>query len=227
MKNFCTILCLFLGLATIDAQISKIKKIDNNKISNTKISRIIATPKRIEAEKLNKLKPDQIAKLPAATFDREALSKLVISKHWELTPKRLRDKDMYIDEYFGKYESQPKYISVYAENKYYPNLDRGRPGFLPEYRHLIIKFRPKMGQRYRMQLKLKPGNYRGKKIITDTSGGSYADSWFINDQYDELMFDFVASSQTIKVTPIIAGRENYYVIYEPLEIEKINIDKVE
>ena len=78
-----------------------------------------------------------------------------------------------------------------------------------------------------MHIKLKPGDYRGKKIVTDTSGGDYSDPWFINDQYDEVMFDFMASSQTIKISPVIAGWESYYTIFEPLVIEKIQIDRVE
>ena len=34
------------------------------------------------------------------------------------------------------------------------------------------------------------------------------------------------SSNEIKISPIIAGYENYYVKYQPLQIEKINVDKV-
>ena len=226
MKKIITIAALLLFSITSIAQIKKINKI-NNRVSVKNVPSIITSPKRIKSASFKNLKPQQIAKLPAATFNRTALLGLKINKSWVITPNRMRDKDMYVVKYFGKYQVRPKYISIYPENKYYPRLDRGAPGFLPESRMLILQFSPEIGKRYRLRLKLKPGNYRGKKIITDTSGGSYSDSWYINDQYDEVMFDFIASSKKIKITPIIAGYERYYIKYEPLEIEKINIDKVE
>lgn len=226
MKKIISMALILSCITIVDAQINKKNKINTTQISDKKISGVITLPKSIATSKLKNLKPQQIANLPAATFDKAALSKLKTSKHWEISANKMRDKDMFVVEYFGKYEVRPKYIQVYPEIKYYPHLDRGQPGFLPEYRHLILKFSPEMGKRYRMLIKLKPGNYRDKKIVTETGGG-FSDAWYINDQYDEVMFDFLASSQTLRITPIIAGYENYYVIYEPLEIEKITIDKVE
>ncbi len=48
----------------------------------------------------------------------------------------------------------------------------------------------------------------------------------INYQFNEILFDFIAASREIKISPIIAGTESYYVKYEPLEIEQIKIDRI-
>jgi len=61
---------------------------------------------------------EQIAKLPATTYDRSALLKLKFNKSWEIRPGRMTDKDMKVVSYFGKFEQSPRYISVYPENKY-------------------------------------------------------------------------------------------------------------
>lgn len=193
--------------------------------TNLKI-KTIAIPKTVDLKKFNNLKPAQIAKLPAARIDRGALLKLKINKSWKITPSRLTDKDMYVVKYFGEYQKNLRYISLYPENKYYPRLNSNSPGFLPTMRYLVLKFNPEMGKRYRMVIKLKPGEYRNKKVMTNVTGRGN-DLWYINYQYQEVMFDFIASSKEIKISPIIAGTESYYVKYEPLEIEKITIDKVE
>ena len=226
MKKIITLTIILCCISAVTAQMNNSVKIKNNRLSVKKIEGLITVPSRIPSSRFENLKPQQIAKLRASAFDRAALSKLRIIKHWEITPNRMKDKNMYVDQYFGKYEARPKYIHVYPENKYYPKLDAGNPGFLPERRYLILKYTPEKGKRYRMHIKLKPGNYRNKKIVTETSL-DYIDTWYINDQYDEVMFDFIASSPNIKITPIIAGHERYYTIFEPLEIEKINIDRVE
>lgn len=57
--------------------------------------------------------------------------------------------------------------------------------------------------------------------------GRYNETWFINNQYDEIMFDFIGDSREIKISPIIAGAENYYIKYEPLEIANIKVDRID
>jgi len=226
MKTLITIASLLILSHT---SMSQIKIPNKNKKIKTKVDftvNTIAVPIRIDANKFSNLKPEQVAKLPAATYHRSALLNLKINKSWEITPSRFSDKDMHVVEYFGKYQKSQHYISIYPENKYYSRINNGGPGFLPEMRYLILKFNPQMGERYRMVIKLKPGEYRNKKIMTNVTG-RYNDTWYINYQYNEVMFDFVASSKEIKISPVIAGSESYYVKYEPLEIEKIKIDKVE
>jgi len=41
------------------------------------------------------------------------------------------------------------------------------------------------------------------------------------------MFDFIGDSREIKISPIIAGAESYYSKYEPLEIAKIKVDRID
>ncbi|MER3373393.1 MAG: hypothetical protein RIM83_02015 [Allomuricauda sp.] len=223
------VLALFISFSNV-AQIRVPNKNVRIKESvNTKTDlrvKTIAVPKRIDTREFENLKPVQIAKLPAARIDREAVLNLRVNKSWEITPFRFSDKDMQVVEYFGEYQNNQRYISIYPENKYYSRLDNNAPGFLPTMRYLVLKFNPEMGERYRMIITLKPGEYRNKKVMTNVTGRSF-DSWYINHQYHEVMFDFLASSKEIKISPIIAGTESYYVKYEPLDIEKIKIDKVE
>lgn len=212
------------------AQLPALKKPLEKKVGKTVVEKPnapkpIAVPKRVEVGELGRMSPAEVAKLPAATFDRNLLLRLPKNRSWEINPHTLADKDMYVAEYFGKYQRDQQYISVYPENKYYPRFDHGQPGFLPEARYLVLKFNPEMGKRYRVQLKLKPGDYRQKVVMVNVSG-RYNDFWYINDQYDEVMFDFLATVGEIKISPIRAGLESYYTKFEPLEIEKITIDKI-
>ena len=188
--------------------------------------RTVATPERIDTKTLKELKPSQIVELPAARIDRDAILNLKVNESWTITPSNFSDKDMRVAEYFGEYKNNQRYISVYPENKYYARANNIKPRFLPTMRYLVLKFNPEIGQRYRMIIKLKPGEYKNKKVMTRVSGNSN-DTWYINHQYHEVMFDFIASSKEIKISPIIAGSESYYKLYEPLEIRQINIDKVE
>ena len=180
---------------------------------------------RISNAQLKKLDPKGIASIPALRVNRNDLLNLQANESWEITAQKLKDKDMYVAEYFGWYRSDQTSIDVHPENKYYPRLTNGMAGFLPEMRYLVLRFRPEMGKRYRVTIQLKPGSYRNKKVMTNITG-RYNDTWYINYQFNELMFDFLASSNEIKISPIIAGYENYYVKYQPLQIEKINVDKV-
>ena len=180
---------------------------------------------RISNAQLKKLDPKGIASIPALRVNRNDLLNLQANESWEITAQKLKDKDMYVAEYFGWYRSDQTSIDVHPENKYYPRLNNGMAGFLPEMRYLVLRFRPEMGKRYRVTIQLKPGSYRNKKVMTNITG-RYNDTWHINYQFNELMFDFLASSNEIKISPIIAGYENYYVKYQPLQIEKINVDKV-
>lgn len=223
--SFMTIL---MGLCTMNAQ--KLPKNTNINISQTsKIDlkdKIIAKPQRIEVRKFESLNAQQIAKLPATTYDRSALLELKYNKSWEIEPGRMRDKDMKVVSYFGKFEQSPRYISIYPENKYYARVNSGGPGFLPEMRYLVLQFNPEAGQRYRVIIKLKPGEYGNKKVMTNVTG-RYNETWFINNQYDEIMFDFIGDNKEIKISPIIAGSENYYIKYEPLEIANIKVDRID
>lgn len=180
---------------------------------------------RISNAQLKKLDPKGIARIPALRVNRNDLLNLQTNESWEITAQKLKDKDMYVAEYFGWYRSDQTSIDVHPENKYYPRLNNGMAGFLPEMRYLVLRFRPEMGKRYRVTIQLKPGSYRNKKVMTNITG-RYNDTWYINYQFNELTFDFLASSNEIKISPIIAGYENYYVKYQPLQIEKINVDKV-
>tara|TARA_R110002020_G_scaffold123495_4_gene280019 strand:- start:1404 stop:2042 length:639 start_codon:yes stop_codon:yes gene_type:complete len=180
---------------------------------------------RISNAQLKKLDPKGIASIPALRVNRNDLLNLQANESWEITAQKLKDKDMYVAEYFGWHRSDQTSIDVHPENKYYPRLNNGMAGFLPEMRYLVLRFRPEMGKRYRVTIQLKPGSYRNKKVMTNITG-RYNDTWYINYQFNELMFDFLASSNEIKISPIIAGYENYYVKYQPLQIEKINVDKV-
>lgn len=222
------LMTLLTGMCTLHAQ--KLPKNTNINISQpSKIelsNKIITKPQRIEVKKFENLNAQQIAKLPASKYDRSALLKLRYNKSWEIEPGRMTDKDMKVVSYFGKFEQSPRYISVYPENKYYPRANNGGPGFLPEIRYLVLQFNPEAGQRYRVIIKLKPGEYGNKKVMTNVTG-KYNETWFINNQYDEIMFDFIGDSREIKISPIIAGAENYYIKYEPLEITNIKVDRID
>lgn len=207
-------------------QFGNIGKIGNKNLKLKPIKIQVTPSNRISNAQLKKLDPKGIARIPALRVNRDELLNLRANESWEITAQKLRDKDMYVAESFGWYRSDQTSIDVHPENKYYPRLDRGAPGFLPEMRFLVLRFRPEMGKRYRMTIHLKPGSYRNKKVMTNVTG-RYNDTWYINYQFNELMLDFLASSNEIKISPIIAGYENYYVKYQPLQIEKITIDKVE
>ncbi|WP_296705630.1 hypothetical protein [Algoriphagus sp.] len=207
----------------------KFGNIGNFSSKNLKINPIdiqVTPSNRISNTQLKKLDPKGIANIPALRVNRNDLLNLKANESWEITAQKMKDKDMYVAEYFGWYRSDQTTIDVHPENKYYPRFHSGMPGFLPEMRFLVLRFRPEMGKRYRVTIELKPGVYRNKKVITNITGRA-TDTWYINYQFNEVMFDFLASSNEIKISPIIAGYENYYVKYQPLQIEKINVDKVE
>ncbi|MER3316694.1 MAG: hypothetical protein RIB79_00230 [Allomuricauda sp.] len=222
------LMTLLTGLCTLHAQkLPKKTSIDISQTPKIDLStKIIAKPQRIEVKKFEGLNAEQIAKLPATTYDRSALLKLKFNKSWEIGPGQMSDKDMKVVSYFGKYEQSPRFISVHPENKYYSRLNNGAPGFLPEMRYLVLQFNPEAGQRYRVIIKLKPGEYGNKKVMTNVTG-KYNETWFINNQYDEIMFDFIGDSREIKISPIIAGSESYYSKYEPLDIAKIKVDRID
>ena len=206
-------------------QFGNIGKIGSKNLNIKPIDIRVTPSNRISNAQLKKLDSKGIASIPALTVNRNDLLNLKPNESWEITAQKLKDKDMYVAEYFGWYKSDQTTIDVHPENKYYPRLNNGMAGFLPEMRYLVLRFRPEMGKRYRVTIQLKPGSYRNKKVMTNIAG-RYNDTWYINYQFNELMFDFLASTNEIKISPIIAGYENYYVKYQPLEIEKINVDKV-
>ncbi|MBN3584692.1 hypothetical protein JYB64_20040 [Algoriphagus aestuarii] len=206
-------------------QFGNIGKIGSKNLNIKPIDIRVTPSNRISNAQLKKLDSKGIASIPALTVNRNDLLNLKPNESWEITAQKLKDKDMYVAEYFGWYRSDQTTIDVHPENKYYPRLNNGMAGFLPEMRYLVLRFRPEMGNRYRVTIQLKPGAYRNKKVMTNIAG-RYNDTWYINYQFNELMFDFLASSNEIKISPIIAGYENYYVKYQPLQIEKINVDKV-
>ncbi len=207
-------------------QFGNIGKISSKNLKIKPIDIRVNPSNRISNAQLKKLDPKGIASIPALTVNRNDLLNLKSNESWEITAQKLKDKDMYVAEYFGWYRSDQTTIDVHPENKYYPRINNGMAGFLPEMRFLVLRFRPEMGKRYRVTIQLKPGSYRNKKVMTNVTGRA-TDTWYINYQFNELMFDFSASSNEIKISPIIAGSENYYVKYQPLQIEKINVDKVE
>ncbi|QTY28205.1 hypothetical protein [Flavobacterium sp. CS20] len=216
------VLALFISFSSVAQIRIPNKNVRIKESVNTKTDlrvKTIAIPERIATREFENLKPVKIAKLPAAKIDREAVLNLRVNKSWEITPSRFSDKDMQVVEYFGEYQNNQRYISIYPENKYYPRLDNGAPGFYPTMRYLVLKFNPEMGKRYRIVIKLKPGEYRNKKVITNVTG-SMNDTWYINHQYNEVMFDFIASNREIKISPIIAGTESYYMKYEPLNQDR-------
>lgn len=206
-------------------QFGNIGKFSSKNLNIKPIDIKVNPSNRISNAQLKKLDPKGIASIPALRVNRNDLLNLQANESWEITAQKLKDKDMYVAEYFGWYRSDQTSIDVHPENKYYPRLNNGMAGFLPEMRYLVLRFRPEMGKRYRVTIQLKPGSYRNKKVMTNITG-RYNDTWYINYQFNELMFDFLASSNEIKISPIIAGYENYYVKYQPLQIEKINVDKV-
>lgn len=206
-------------------QFGNIGKFGSKNLNIKPIDIRVTPSNRISNAQLKKLDPKGIASIPALTVNRNDLLNLKPNESWEIKAQKLKDKDMYVAEYFGWYRSDQTTIDVHPENKYYPRLNNGMAGFLPEMRYLVLRFRPEMGKRYRVTIQLKPGSYRNKKVMTNIAG-RYNDTWYINYQFNELMFDFLASSNEIKISPIIAGYENYYVKYQSLQIEKINVDKV-
>jgi hypothetical protein len=207
-------------------QFGNIGKFSSKNLKIKPIDIRVTPSNRISNAQLKKLDPKGVASIPALTVNRNNLLNLKANESWEITAQKLKDKDMFVAEYFGWYKSDQTTIDVHPENKYYPRIDGGRPGFLPEMRFLVLRFRPEMGKRYRVTIQLKPGAYRNKKVMTNVTG-SATDTWYINYQFNELMFDFLASTNEIKISPIIAGYEDYYVKYQPLQIEKISVDKVE
>ena len=207
-------------------QFGNIGKIGSKNLKPKPLDIRITPTNRISNAQLKKLDPKGIASIPAIRVNRDDLLNLKANESWEITSQKMRDKDMYVAEYFGWYRSDQTSIDVYPENKYYARFDKGAPGFLPEMRFLVLRFRPEMGKRYRAIFKLKSGSYRNKKVMINVTG-RFNDTLYINYQFNEVIFDFMASSNEIKISPVIAGYENYYTKYEPLQIEKINIDKVE
>ncbi len=207
-------------------QFGNIGKFSSKNLKINPIDIRVTPSNRISNAQLKKLDSKGIASIPALTVNRNDLLNLKSNESWEITAQKLKDKDMFVAEYFGWYRSDQTTIDVHPENKYYPRINNGMAAFLPEMRFLVLRFRPEMGKRYRVTIQLKPGSYRNKKVMTNITGRAN-DTWYINYQFNELMFDFSASSNEIKISPIIAGYENYYVKYQPLQIEKINVDKVE
>lgn len=194
----------------------------------TMFSKGISPAKNLPFKDFSQLTAKQMSDLPALTVDRNGLlsAKTVPTKHWEITPNKLSDKGLKVDEYFGEYKANREYLSHYPEILWYPDLDRGKPGFKPESKDLVLSIPAIMGKRYRVRILLKPGDYRDKKVITYVSSGNW-NAWTVNDQYDEILFDFEATSKTLKITQLIGRYVDYYAVLEPLEIKKILIDLID
>lgn len=121
---------------------------------NIKPIDIRVTPQnRVSNTQLKKLDAKDISSIPGLAVNRNELLNLETNESWEITPKRLKDKDMVVAEFYGKYSQTS--IDVLPEPKYYSRLHGGQPGFLPELRYLVLRFRPEIGKRYRVKIKLK------------------------------------------------------------------------
>ena len=212
------IICVAFA-TSVNAQVNTGKTILRKEISHSQ---------KPPLKDFSQLSAKQLSDLPALTVDRNALlsAKTVPTKHWEITPNKLSDKGLKVVEYFGEYKANPEYLSHYPEIKWYPNLNRGNPGFKPESKDLTLSVPATIGKRYRVRILLKPGDYRDKKVVTYVSSGNW-NTWTVNDQYDEILFDFKATSKTLKITQLIGPYVDYYAVLEPLEIKKIIIDLIE
>ncbi|MDN3202986.1 hypothetical protein [Algoriphagus sediminis] len=192
---------------------------------NIKPINIQVTPSnRISNTQLKKLDANGIASIPGIATRRNELIRLPINESWEITPKKLIDKDMVVSEFYGRFTQTS--IDVLPEPVFYRRLNAGVDGFLPELRYLVLSFRPEKGKRYRVRIKLKPGDYRNKEVMTSVTG-RYNDKWIINDQFNEVLFDFIASTNQIKISPLLSGSRQYHDAWVALPIKQINVDKVE
>jgi len=197
----------------------------SKKTLNIKPINIRVTPSnQISNTQLKKLDAKDLASIPGLATNRNELLRLRANESWEITPKKLQDKDMVVAEFYGRYTQTS--IDVLPEPVFYRRLNAGVDGFLPELRYLVLRFRPERGKRYRVRIKLKPGDYRNKGVFTSVTG-RLNDKWTINDQFNEVIFDFMASTNQIKISPLISGSGQYHNAWVALPITRINVDLVE
>lgn len=194
---------------------------------NLKINPIdiqVTPSNRISDTQLKNLKVKDIAGIKGLNVNRNDLLNLKANESWVITPSQLKDKDMVVAEFYGRYIETS--IDVMPEHVFYRGLNGGVDGFLPELRYLVLRFRPEMGKRYRIKIKLKPGDYRNKGVFANVTG-THNDRWNINDSFDEVLFDFIATTNQIKISPLISGSRHYHDVWVALQIMQINVDKVE
>ncbi len=204
-------------------QFSNLGSISKNiKIKPVKLK--TTTSNRVSNSQLRRLEPKDIASIPGESVKRGTLLRLKTNRSWEITPTKLKDKDMEVVEFYGKFQLSS--IDVYPENVYWGRVDAGRPGYLPESRQLVLRFQPQMGKRYRVVIKLKPDDYTAKSIFTSVTGRHF-DKWLINNYFNEVLFDFVASTRQIKISSLYTGSRSMHDMLAPLPIKKINVDLVE
>ena len=197
----------------------------SSKNLNIKPIDIQVTPSNLISDaQLKNLKVKDIAGIKGLTVNRNDLLNLKANESWVITPSQLKDKDMVVAEFYGRYTETS--IDVLPEPVFYRGLNGGVDGFLPELRYLVLRFRPEMGKRYRIKIKLKPGDYRDKGVFANVTG-THNDRWNINDSFDEVLFDFIATTNQIKISPLISGSRYYHDLWVALPIMQINVDKVE
>lgn len=82
-------------------QFGNIGKISSKNLNIKPIDIRFNPSNRISNAKLKKLDPKGIASIPALTVNRNDLLNLQANESWEITAQKLKDKDMYVAEYFG------------------------------------------------------------------------------------------------------------------------------
>lgn len=205
-------------------QFGNIGKFSSKNLKINPIDIQVTPSNRISDTQLKNLKVKDIAGIKGLDVNRNDLLNLKANESWEITPRQLKDKDMLVAEFYGRYTETS--IDVLPETVFYKGLNGGVDGFLPELRYLVLRFRPEMGKRYRVKIKLKPGDYRNKGVFANVTG-THNDRWNINDSFDEVLFDFIATTNQIKISPLISGSRYYHDLWVALQIMQINVDKVE
>ncbi|WGK63892.1 hypothetical protein [Croceiramulus getboli] len=213
MKTTCTLVVMCLSTLMAFAQIR------NTNISNRNLSQKVISG--VNTQNLQKTNMKELIKMPTTTVDPSKL-KVKTYSSWEITPKKLRDKDLYISEFFGEYS--PNTLKVVPELKY-------SGGAYQAWTFLKLKFRAEEGAEYRVKIKLAPGRYfRGHRILAQTNGRN-TQKYNVDDARDEVLIVFRGMrNQEVWIGNLFD--ENSYTAansldyIQPLAIQSINIDKI-
>jgi len=175
--------------------------------------------KTLSDAQLNNMKAAEVAKLPLVKIDRSDLLRLKPNKSWSLEAPELKDQDLYIKSLYGLYDSNGSY-------EIHPIFVHDNRNGFTRMEYMKLQFRPEANKRYRLLIKLEPGSYPNHHIMFNTGGINRA--FQVNDQYDEVLLDFMADGNEFAISNLVKRNEsNYLKIHHPLKIQSIKLDKVE
>lgn len=209
MKNV-ILFAFILGIGyTGLAQIKKPSSIKTTQLKNLKLS---------DAQ-LKNMNAKEISNLPITKVDRSKLVILKPNESWNLSAPGLKDKDLYVKSLFGLYDSSNSY-------EIHPIFVHDTRNGFTRMEYMTLQFRPEANQRYRLLISLEPGSYTNHHIMFNTGGANRA--FQVNDQYDEILLDFMADGNQFAISNLVKRNEsNILKIHQPLKIQSIKLDKVE